>query len=127
VTANLEAAPIDQNDTDLHTDNDIESLASFNTEAEKELIALDQADNPKSPEYIAADKMVRQLRYKQFHALKGYAAFELNPMSDIELISDMHPNFRSDLKYEEIQQRVQNEINGLHKRVERSSRPNFIN
>lgn len=127
VTANLEAAPIDQTDTDLHTDNDIESLASFNTEAEKELIALDQADNPKSPEYIAADKMVRQLRYKQFHALKGYAAFELNPMNDIELISDMHPNFRSDLNYEEIQQRVQNEINGLHKRVERISRPNFIN
>lgn len=118
---------IDQTDNDALLGIDPDSLEQLNIEADKELIATDDAVNTKSPEYIAADKMVRKMRYDQFVALKNYSKFELNPEKDIELLAEDHPNFRSDISYDEIQAIINTKISSLHRRVERISRESFIN
>lgn len=127
VPPTLTSKPIDQTDSELHTEMDENEELVLNIEADKELIGDDNEDITKSPEYIAADKIIRKARYDQFMAVRGYASYELNPTKDIEILTDAHPNFRSDLNYEEIRERMNNEINGLYKRVERISREHFIN
>lgn len=106
---------------------DSESFTNLNTEADKELIVSDDLINTESAEYIAADKLVRKMRYDQFVALKNYARFELNPEKDIELLSEHHPNFRSDLSYAEIHEIINSKIKSLQRRVERIGREAFIN
>lgn len=127
VSPAVPSTTIDLNDIDPSLEIDPDSIATLNIEADKELIAADDGDNTKSVEYKAADKIIRKMRYDQFVALKNYGKFELNPEKDIELLSENHPNFRSDISYEEIQGIINSKISSLNRRVERISRESFYN
>lgn len=117
----------DLKENDLHTEMEDFNSVEINNEIVPDLNIESDLINTKTKEFIAADKLIKELIKNQHKANMKYASYELRPKTKLNLINEHHPNFRTDIDYAVVRERLNNQIRNLHSKVERISREDLIN